>query len=172
YAFQTSWGVSTRLIGAIIMVHGDDNGLVLPPYVAPTQIVMIPIGSNDEVTQTVKKIAKKLSKNYRVIVDDSKKSPGWKFSEYEMKGVPLRIEVGPRDLENGVVTVVYRHTREKVQVAINDLKDFVKNALKKMHEEMYQNAKAHADSHTYTAQSYDEFKELIKKGGYIKMSIS
>ncbi len=173
YAFQTSWGVSTRLIGAIIMVHGDDNGLVLPPYVAPTQIVIIPIGSNNEsVTQTVKKISKKLSKNYRVFVDDSKKSPGWKFSEHEMKGVPLRIEVGPRDLENGVVTVVYRHTREKVQVALTDLSNFVKSALKKMHDEMYINAKTHADNHTYTATSYDEFKALIKKGGYVRMSIS
>ena len=172
YAFQTSWGVSTRLIGAIIMVHGDDNGLVLPPYVAPTQLVMIPIGSNDDVNQTVKKIAEKLSKNYRVLVDDSKKSPGWKFSEYEMKGVPLRIEVGPRDLENGVVTVVFRHTREKVQVAIDELKTFIPNALKKMHDEMYVRAKTHADNHTYTAKSYDEFKALIKQGGYVRMSIA
>src|SRR5690606_4038361 len=93
YAYQTSWGVSTRLIGALIMVHGDDNGLVLPPYVAPTQVVIIPIGTNPEVLYATKKLNKKLSKQFRTLVDDSKKTPGWKFAEYEMKGVPLRIEV-------------------------------------------------------------------------------
>src|SRR5690606_15054499 len=138
YAYQTSWGVSTRLIGAVIMVHGDDNGLVLPPYLAPTQVVIIPIAPNDHVNETVKKLEKQLKNSYRVFIDDSKKSPGWKFSEYEMKGVPLRIEVGPRDLENNQVTIVFRHTREKVQVPVSEVKTFVKQALKKMHDEMYQ----------------------------------
>lgn len=172
YAYQTSWGVSTRLIGALIMVHGDDNGLVLPPYVAPTQVVIIPIGTNPEVLYATKKLNKKLSKQFRTLVDDSKKTPGWKFAEYEMKGVPLRIEVGPRDLANGVVTIAFRHTHEKVLVKLEEVAAFIKDGFKKMHTEMYEKAKAHADAHTYTATSYDEFKTLIKKGGYIKMSIS
>lgn len=172
YAYQTSWGVSTRLIGALIMVHGDDNGLVLPPYVAPTQVVIIPIGTNPEVLYATKKLNKKLSKQFRTLVDDSKKTPGWKFAEYEMKGVPLRIEVGPRDLANGVVTIAFRHTHEKVLVKLEEVASFIKDGFKKMHTEMYEKAKAHADAHTYTAISYDEFKTLIKKGGYIKMSIS
>ncbi len=172
YAYQTSWGVSTRLIGALIMVHGDDNGLVLPPYVAPTQVVIIPIGTNPEVLYATKKLNKKLSKQFRTLVDDSKKTPGWKFAEYEMKGVPLRIEVGPRDLANGVVTIAFRHTHEKVLVKLEEVASFIKDGFKKMHTEMYEKAKAHADAHTYTATSYDEFKTLIKKGGYIKMSIS
>ena len=109
YAYQTSWGVSTRLIGAIIMVHGDDNGLVLPPYVAPTQVVIVPIRPNEEVLSAVKQIENELSDKFRVFVDDSDKSPGWKFSEHEMKGVPLRIEIGPRDLENGQVVVTFRY---------------------------------------------------------------
>jgi len=172
YAYQTSWGVSTRLIGALIMVHGDDNGLVLPPYVAPTQVVIIPIGTNPEVLYATKKLNKKLSKQFRTLVDDSKKTPGWKFAEYEMKGVPLRIEVGPRDLANGVVTIAFRHTHEKVLVKLEEVAAFIKDGFKKMHTEMYEKAKDHADAHTYTATSYDEFKTLIKKGGYIKMSIS
>jgi prolyl-tRNA synthetase len=172
YAYQTSWGVSTRLIGALIMVHGDDNGLVLPPYVAPTQVVIIPIGTNPEVLYATKKLNKKLSKQFRTLVDDSKKTPGWKFAEYEMKGVPLRIEVGPRDLANGVVTIAFRHTHEKVLVKLEEVASFIKDGFKKMHTEMYEKAKAHADAHTYIATSYDEFKTLIKKGGYIKMSIS
>lgn len=172
YAYQTSWGVSTRLIGALIMVHGDDNGLVLPPYVAPTQVVIIPIGTNPEVLYATKKLNKKLFKQFRTLVDDSKKTPGWKFAEYEMKGVPLRIEVGPRDLANGVVTIAFRHTHEKVLVKLEEVASFIKDGFKKMHTEMYEKAKDHADAHTYTATSYDEFKTLIKKGGYIKMSIS
>ncbi|CDR31213.1 Proline--tRNA ligase [Acholeplasma oculi] len=172
YAYQTSWGVSTRLIGAVIMVHGDDNGLVLPPYVAPTQIVIVPIKPNDEVQAAVKKLSKQLSKKYRVFVDDSSKSPGWKFSEHEMKGVPLRIEVGPRDLEQGLVVVAFRHTHEKVTVRLEDVSSFVKNGLKKMHDDMYQKALDHAQSRTYTTTNYDEFKSYLKQGGYIKMSVS
>lgn len=172
YAYQTSWGVSTRLIGAVIMVHGDDNGLVLPPYLAPTQVVIIPIAPNDHVNETVKKLEKQLKNSYRVFIDDSKKSPGWKFSEYEMKGVPLRIEVGPRDLENNQVTIVFRHTREKVQVPVSEVKAFVKQALKKMHDEMYQKALKHVEEHTYEAKSYEEFKDFLKRGGYVAMSVA
>src|SRR5690554_4388369 len=115
HVYQTSWGVSTRLIGAVIMVHGDDEGLVLPPYVAPTQIIIIPIQSNKEVVQTAtNQVYEDLKKaGFRVKVDDSNKSPGWKFSEYEMKGVPVRVEIGPRDLENNCVTITTRHDRNK-----------------------------------------------------------
>src|SRR5690606_27533126 len=121
YAYQTSWGVSTRLIGAIIMVHGDDEGLVLPPYVAPIQTVIIPIqGKNENVVSATNKLYNELKNSgIRVLLDDSNKTPGWKFSEYEMKGVPVRIEVGPRDLENNVVTVVKRNTREKLTINID-----------------------------------------------------
>ncbi|PKK96166.1 MAG: proline--tRNA ligase, partial [Tenericutes bacterium HGW-Tenericutes-3] len=113
YAYQTSWGVSTRLIGAVIMVHGDDEGLVLPPYVAPTQVIIIPIQSHKEIVlNATNKLYKELKDaGFRVSVDDSSKSPGWKFSEYEMKGVPVRIEIGPRDLENNEVTLVTRYNR-------------------------------------------------------------
>src|SRR5690606_27708984 len=143
-AYQTSWGVSTRLIGAVIMVHGDDEGLVLPPYVAPTQVVIIPIAANDQVTETANKLKVDLeARGIRVALDDSKKSPGWKFAEYEMKGVPLRIEVGPRDLEQGNVQVVFRHTREKSLLAVEDVVDFVEPAMAKMHEDMYQAALNH-----------------------------
>src|SRR5690554_3291019 len=172
YAYQTSWGVSTRLIGAIIMVHGDDNGLVLPPYVAPTQVVIIPIRPNDAVETAVGEIEEKLSKNFRVVVDNSDKSPGWKFSEHEMKGVPLRIEIGPRDLEAGSVQVMFRHNYEKQVVAIKDLESFVETGLKQMHEAMYQKALKSTEDRTYEAQTYDAFKEFLKRGGYIKMSVS
>ncbi len=99
FVYQTSWGVSTRLLGAIIMVHGDDDGLVMPPYVAPTQIVIVPISSDDDVMKEATTIFESLKDHYRVMMDTSDKSPGWKFSEYEMKGVPVRIEIGRRDLE-------------------------------------------------------------------------
>src|SRR5690554_1457578 len=171
YAYQTSWGVSTRLIGAIIMVHGDDNGLVLPPFVAPTQVVIVPIRPNDEVNKAVEAIKNDLT-DVRVLVDNSDKSPGWKFSEHEMKGVPLRIEIGPRDLEQQEVVVTFRHSYEKVRVPINELKTFVENGLKKMHDEMYEKALDKTTSRTYTAKTYDEFKAFLKQGGYIKMSIS
>jgi len=153
------------------MVHGDDNGLVLPPYVAPTQVVIVPIRPNEEVLSAVKQIENELSDKFRVFVDDSDKSPGWKFSEHEMKGVPLRIEIGPRDLENGQVVVTFRHNYEKHTVALTDLHKFVEDGLKTMHEAMYQKALEATTSRTYEAKSYDEFKAFLKQGGYIKMSI-
>ncbi|HBT59536.1 MAG TPA: proline--tRNA ligase, partial [Acholeplasmataceae bacterium] len=174
HVYQTSWGVSTRLIGAVIMVHGDDEGLVLPPYVAPTQIIIIPIQSNKEVVQTAtNQVYEDLKKaGFRVKVDDSNKSPGWKFSEYEMKGVPVRVEIGPRDLENNCVTITTRHDRNKVQIKIDELVEKMPNVLKDMHETLYQNALKHVENNTYVANTYEEFKTLIEKGGYIKMSIS
>ena len=174
FAYQTSWGVSTRLIGAVIMVHGDDEGLVLPPYVAPIQVVIIPIQGQKEVVkeasnslyQAIKKMG------LRVTLDDSNKSPGWKFSEYEMKGVPVRIELGPRDLEHNQVTLVTRHNREKITLNLDDVTDKLPSILKDMHDTMYEKALDHVTRNTYEAKTYDEFKAYIKKGGYVAMSIS
>lgn len=174
YAYQTSWGVSTRLIGAIIMVHGDDEGLVLPPYVAPIQTVIIPIqGKNENVISATNKLYNELKNSgIRVLLDDSNKTPGWKFSEYEMKGVPVRIEVGPRDLENNVVTVVKRNTREKLTINIDEVSTKLPVIMKEIHEEMYEKALQHVNANTNIAKTYDEFKEYIQKGGYVKLSVS
>ncbi len=174
YAYQTSWGVSTRLIGAVIMVHGDDEGLVLPPYVAPIQVVIIPIQAQKEVVQkTSDKIYNELKNaGFRVSIDDSNKSPGWKFSEYEMKGVPVRIEIGPRDLENNEITLVIRHNREKIVMNPDQVVSALPKILKDIHDAMYARAVAHVKANTYQAKTYNEFKMYIKKGGYVAMSIS
>lgn len=174
YAYQTSWGVSTRLIGAVIMVHGDDEGLVLPPYVAPIQVVIIPIQSQKE---EVKKASVDLYhalklKGYRVTLDDSSKTAGWKFAEYEMKGVPVRIEVGPRDLEKGEVTLVTRHDRQKQQLKLEDVTLSMDRILEDMHQTLYNKAVIQMNQNTYEAKTYDEFKEYIKRGGYVSMSIA
>lgn len=172
--FQTSWGVSTRLIGAVIMVHGDDEGLVLPPYVAPTQIVIIPIQSQrPEVMATSNQMFADLkAAGYRVKLDDSNRTPGWKFAEYEMKGVPVRIEIGPRDLANGQVTITQRHDRSKQTVALDSVVASMPTVLKTMHDALYEKALAHVTANTFVAQSYDDFKVQIEKGGYIKMSVA
>ncbi len=174
YAYQTSWGVSTRLIGAVIMVHGDDEGLVLPPYVAPTQIIIIPIQSQKEsVKHATDQLYAELKKaGYRVSIDDSSKSPGWKFSEYEMKGVPVRIEIGPRDLERDEVTLVTRHDRNKQLIKTGDVLPMMSQLLKDMHETLYNRALEHVTKNTYEAKTYDEFKAYIKQGGYVALSIS
>jgi len=174
YAYQTSWGVSTRLIGAVIMVHGDDEGLVLPPYVAPTQIMIIPIQSQKpEVANAAQSLYQELKKaGYRVAIDDSSKTAGWKFAEYEMKGYPVRIEVGPRDLERGEVTLVTRHDRKKHLLNLHDVEKKMPQILKDMHDTLYQRALEHVTKNTYQAKTYDEFKEYIKRGGYVAMSIS
>ena len=174
YAYQTSWGVSTRLIGAVIMVHGDDEGLVLPPYVAPIQVVIIPIqGQKEIVKEASQKLFKELKDmGLRVTLDDSNKSPGWKFSEYEMKGVPVRIEVGPRDLERHEVTLVTRHNREKLTLSFDEVSTKLPYIFKDMHNAMYEKALDHVTKNTYEAKTYDEFKAYIKQGGYVAMSIS
>ncbi len=172
--FQTSWGVSTRLIGAVIMVHGDDEGLVLPPYVAPTQIVIIPIQSQrPEVMAAANQMYADLkAAGYRVKLDDSNRTPGWKFAEYEMKGVPVRIEIGPRDLANGQVTITQRHDRSKQTVALDSVVQSMPEVLKAMHNALYEKAFAHVTANTFVAQTYDDFKVQIEKGGYIKMSVA
>ncbi len=169
---QTSWGISTRLLGAIIMVHGDDEGLVMPPYVAPIQAVIIPIQAQKPgVNEKVALIHQLLnSASIRVKVDDSDRSPGWKFAEYEMKGVPMRIEIGPRDAEAGKCVVVLRHTREKIIVDIADLGTKIPQLMQKMHDELYQKALLHVQSSTRIAKTYDEFKDIIAhKNGYVKI---
>ncbi len=173
YVHQTSWGVTTRLIGAVIMVHGDDEGLSLPPYLAPIQVVIIPIRSQDEkVKKAVSDIHSKLkARGIRVQLDDTNKSPGWKFSEYEMKGVPIRLEVGPKDLEKGVCTISIRYNREKRQIPLNEL-DNIEDLLKEIHEKMYEKALNHVKANTHTLTDYSKFGETIEKGGYIKMSVS
>jgi len=172
--FQTSWGVSTRLIGAVIMVHGDDEGLVLPPYVAPTQIVIIPIQSQrpEVMAASNQMFADLKGAGYRVKLDDSNRTPGWKFAEYEMKGVPVRIEIGPRDLANGQVTITQRHDRSKQTVALDSVVASMPTVLKTMHDALYEKALAHVTANTFVAQSYDDFKVQIEKGGYIKMSVA
>ena len=170
YVHQTSWGMSTRIIGAIIMVHGDNSGLVLPPRIAPTQVMIIPIAQHKEgVLEKVDELAKKLSADYRVKVDDSDKSPGWKFSEQEMRGIPVRIEVGPKDIEAGQAVVVRRDTREKEIVSFDQLQTRVGEILETMQHDMLERARAHRDAHTTVALNYDEFQDAIaNKPGFVK----
>ena len=169
--YQTSWGVSTRLIGSIIMVHGDDNGLVLPPFVAPIQVAIIPIQRQKPgVLEECKRIYEELDKlNIRVKLDDSDKSPGWKFSEYEMKGVPLRIEVGPRDLENKQVTICKRNTQTKEIVSLDKIVTEVPTLLNLIHKEMYQAALKNLAENIHEAHNIDELGEIVNKSGYAKV---
>ena len=169
YVHQTSWGMTTRLIGAIIMVHGDNSGLVLPPKIAPVQVMIIPIAQHKEGVLDKAYELKSRLKDVRVKVDDSEKSPGWKFSEAEMRGIPVRIEIGPKDLEAGQAVIVRRDTREKQIVSLDELESKVAQTLETMQKEMLERARAHRDSHTYTAVNYDEFKEIIAtKPGFVK----
>ncbi|MFA7076271.1 MAG: proline--tRNA ligase [Candidatus Izemoplasmatales bacterium] len=172
YVHQTSWGVSTRLIGAVIMVHGDDSGLVLPPYLAPIQVNIIPVMQHvDGVLDKAKEIKQLLEqKNIRVSIDDSDKTPGWKFSESEMKGIPIRLEIGPRDITNNQCVLVKRYNREKVFVSLDELSDSIPNLLKDIHQAMYDKALEFVTSNTRETTSYDEFKKIIvEKQGYVKM---
>lgn len=174
YVHQTSWGVSTRLIGAVIMVHGDDEGLVLPPYIAPTQVVIIPIqGQNEAVKNATNKLYNELKAlNLRVKLDDSNRTPGWKFAEYEMKGIPIRIEIGPKDVEKNTAVIVKRYNREKTSFNLDDISKELPQILQEIHDEMFKKAKKHVESNTYIAKDYETFKEYIKKGGYVIMSVS
>ncbi len=173
YVHQTSWGLSTRIIGAIIMVHGDDSGLVLPPMIAPTQIMIVPIRQQQEgVLDTAYELKDALtSAGLRVKVDDSEKSPGWKFAEQEMRGIPLRLELGPKDIEAGQAVLVRRDTGEKTVIStkVMDLVTEVPQMLEKMQREMLERARAHRDAHTYTAVTKEEFKDIAdNKPGFIK----
>lgn len=170
YVHQTSWGMSTRIIGAIIMVHGDDSGLVLPPRIAPTQVMIIPIAQHKEgVLDKAAELKEKLSKEFRVNVDATDKSPGWKFSEQEIKGIPVRIEIGPKDIEANQAVIVRRDTREKIVVSLDEIEAKLGEVLEQMQADMLERARAHRDSHTYEARTYDEFKTTVEeKPGFIK----
>lgn len=168
--YQTSWGVSTRLIGALIMVHGDDNGLVLPPNVAPIQVVIVPIQMQKEgVLEKANEIYNNLIKNeIRVKLDNSDRTPGWKFSEYEMKGIPLRIEIGPKDIENNEVTIVKRNDFKKEKVSFNELESEIKKLLDKIQNELYEAALENLNNNIHEAHSLKEIGEVLNKGGYAK----
>ncbi|MBR1691516.1 MAG: proline--tRNA ligase [Lachnospiraceae bacterium] len=178
YVHQTSWGMTTRLIGAVIMVHGDDSGLVLPPAIAPTQVMIVPVMQRKEgVLEKALELKEKLlgtkenfrGSSFRVKVDDSDKSPGWKFSECEMRGIPIRIEIGPKDIEANRCVIVRRDTREKLEVSLDELEAKVAEILEKIQTEMLERARAHRDLHTYTATTYEEFERTInEKPGFVK----
>ena len=173
YVWATSWGVSTRLMGALIMAHSDDDGLVLPPKLAPLQVVIVPIFKNDEQLKSISDVANKImldlkAKNISVKYDDRDTfKPGWKFSEYELKGVPIRIAIGPRDIENGTVEVARRDTKEKSVMQITDIHLKIEHLLDQIQDNIYRKALNFRETHTYMADSYDEFKKLIEEGGFI-----
>ena len=170
YVNETSWGMSTRIIGAIIMVHGDNSGLKLPPRIAPTQVMIVPIAQHKEgVLDAAFALRDKLKSNFRVKVDDSDKSPGWKFSEQEMRGIPMRIEIGPKDIEAGQAVLVRRDTGEKTVVALDEIDTKVGELLDSIQNDMLERAKKHLESHTYEARTYEEFKDTIaNKPGFVK----
>lgn len=170
YAWQTSWGVSTRLIGALIMAHGDARGLILPPAVAPVQAIVLPIAIHkagvEEAARSV--IDRLVAAGVRCEGDFSDQTPGWKFNEWEMKGVPLRLEIGPRDIENGVVTVVRRDNGEKSVVKNEELEGVIKRLLSDVHESMYRKAEAFRDSRIKEAHNLDELKKYLDEGNFVK----
>ena len=170
YPFQTSWGTSTRMIGAIIMAHGDDDGLILPPAIAPIQVVIVPVAAHKPgVMEKCRELAQSLGKVARVKLDDSDKQPGWKFAQWEMKGVPLRIEVGPRDLEKNQCVLVRRDTREKQFVSLDELSAVIPAQLDALAKDLYDRALANRESRTYTATTMDEVKSIVaEKTGFIK----
>ena len=168
--FETSWGVTTRLIGAIIMTHGDNNGLVLPPDVAPIQVVIVPAAQHKEgVLEAANAIKDRLAGFCRVKLDDSENSAGWKFAEYEMKGVPLRLEIGPRDIAQNQCVLVRRDNREKYFVSLDELETKIPELLKAVRDGLYESALENRERRTYTAHNLDEFIELANtKSGFIK----
>ena len=171
YAYQTSWGTTTRLIGAIIMVHGDDNGLVHPPKVAPTQVVIVPIRQQSEgVLGAAEKIKNELAAlGLRVKLDDTDKSPGWKFAEAEMRGIPVRIEIGPKDIEAGKAVIARRDTGEKSESSLSDLAGSVNTLLDTIQKDMLERARKRRDSQTYTATTREEFDKIFaEKSGFVK----
>ncbi len=170
YVHQTSWGMSTRIIGAIIMVHGDDSGLVLPPRIAPTQVMIIPIAQKKEgVLENANRLKERLSKICRVGLDDTDKTPGWKFSEYEMRGIPVRVEIGPKDIEAGQCILARRDTGEKTTVALDNIEAEVTALLDTIQKDMLAKAVAHRDSHTYTAKSMEELGKIVNETpGFVK----
>ena len=170
YPHQTSWGVSTRMIGGIIMTHGDDNGLVLPPAIAPIQLIIIPIAQHKEgVLDKAGELLNRLKSIARVKLDDSDNSPGWKFAQYEMKGVPLRLEIGPKDIEQNQCVLVRRDTREKIVVSLDELETAVPAALQAVHDGLYAKALENRKNRTWDAHDWNEFVQIAnEKSGFIR----
>ncbi|MEG2144448.1 MAG: proline--tRNA ligase [Oscillospiraceae bacterium] len=170
YPHQTSWGVSTRLIGAIIMCHGDDDGLVLPPAIAPTQVMIVPVAQHKEgVLEAALALYEKLKPACRVKIDDSDNAPGWKFAQHEMQGVPLRIELGPKDIEKGQCVVVTRHNREKHFILLEDIVTEVPKLLKEVHDALYAKALANREGRTFSATTLEEIRDFSEnKSGFLK----
>ena len=171
YVYQTSWGVSTRMIGALIMVHSDDNGLVLPPNIAPIKVAIIPIGNEKEIINLAEKYKDELTKNgISCYIDDSEKTPGFKFAEAEVNGIPVRLEIGKRDLENGNVTLARRDTREKINVSVEgDMVLFIKGLLDEIQNNLYNKALERRNERTYTASSLQDIERILNdKPGFIK----
>ena len=173
YVWANSWGVSTRLMGALIMTHSDDNGLVLPPHLAPIQVVIVPIYKNSdqlaEISKTVNPIVEELTRlGISVKYDDSEnKRPGFKFADYELKGIPVRLAIGARDIENGTIEVMRRDTLEKQVEPLQGIVPFVASLLEEIQENIFQKALKQRESMTRTVETYDEFKVEIEKGGFI-----
>ena len=170
YPFQTSWGSTTRMIGAVIMAHGDNNGLVLPPKIAPTQVVILPVAMHKEgVLDKAGELLNRLKSIARVKLDDSDNSPGWKFAQYEMKGVPLRLEIGPKDIEQNQCVLVRRDTREKIVVSLDELETAVPAALQAVHDGLYAKALENRKNRTWDAHDWNEFVQIAnEKSGFIR----
>ncbi len=170
YVHQTSWGLSTRLIGGVIMVHGDDSGLVLPPRIAPVQVMIVPIRQDAEgVLDKAKELCETLKSVSRVKIDDSEKSPGYKFAEQEMRGIPLRLELGPKDIEAGRCILVRRDNGEKIETPLAEVSDAVERLLIQIQKEMFERAKAHRDSHISNAKDLEELRRIAEdKAGFIR----
>ena len=169
YAYQTSWGLSTRIIGALIMVHGDNSGLVLPPKIAPTQVMIIPIQQRKAGVLEKSAEITEMLKDFRVKVDETDKSPGFKFAEQEMRGIPLRVEIGPRDIAEGKCVVVRRDTREKISCDIAELPEKIGQLLPMIQNDMYERAKKHLEEHTFEAPDKETFEALFEETkGFVK----
>ena len=170
FPHETSWGMSSRIIGAVIMTHGDDNGLVLPPFVAPTQVVVLPIAQHKPgVLDKARELTERISSFCRAKIDDSDNSAGWKFAEYEMKGVPLRLEIGPKDIENNQCVLVRRDNREKIFVSLDELETKIPELLKAVHDGLYEKALKRREEMTYSVTNLDEMiKNAEERPGFIK----
>ena len=171
YAWATSWGVSTRLMGALIMTHSDDNGLVLPPELAPTQVVIVPIFRNNErekFDKILEPLKERLEKRGITVKYDNSdaKRPGFKFADYELRGIPVRLVMGNKDLGNGTIEIMRRDTLEKETVPFDGIEDHIEETLKDMQKAIFEKARKYRDAHIYTCDNYEEFKERIKDGGF------
>ena len=166
YPFQTSWGMTTRLIGAIIMTHGDNNGLVLPPAVAPVQVIVVPIAQHKEgVLEKANAVCDRLKKICRADIDVSENSPGWKFAEYEMKGVPVRVEIGPKDIEKNQCVIVTRHNREKTFVSLDELETVIPQKLEEVRSGLYEAALENRERRTYACKTMEEITKALEENG-------